>query len=131
MTVQSILARARERTQTRFTETFNVVYGERVLDEETGEYTTAEVVVHSDVPGQFKFPTMTVQEREQGAQVPASQDITIKVAVGSTPDVEVGHMWRCTASTVDASLVGRVMRTKGLPQGGQTTAHRYPVEAVS
>jgi hypothetical protein len=72
-----------------------------------------------------------VSERSQGDQVPAVQVEHVHVAVDATPNVTVGDMWRCTASTVDASLVGREVRTKGLPQAGQVTAHRYPVEAVS
>ena len=47
------------------------------------------------------------------------------------PDVTVDTLWRVTASTVDPSLVGRVFRTKGLPQAGQVTAHRFPVESVT
>lgn len=114
----------------RFTETFKVFRVTSVLNEDTGLYVDTEVAVYASVVGQFKFPTLAVREREQGAQVPAVQDVTIKVAVASTPDVEVGHLWRCTASTVDASLVGRVVRTKGLPQAGQVTSWRYPVEQV-
>ncbi len=122
------LRMGRSMAESRFTETFKVFYETKVLNESTGLYEDTEVTVHDDVPGQFKFPTLTVREREQGGQVPAIQDVLIKVGVGSTPDAEVGHFWRCTASTVDSSLVGRVVRTKGLPQAGQVTSWRYPVE---
>lgn len=125
------LGLGRSMTAQRFTETFKVFRVTSVLNEDTGLYVDTEVAVHGSVAGQFKFPTLTVREREQGAQVPAVQDVTIKVAVGATPDVEVGHLWRCTASTIDDSLVGRVVRTKGLPQAGQVTSWRYPVEQVA
>lgn len=122
---------ARTRTQERFTETLTAYTTTRVLDEETGEYTATEVTVHAGVAGEVKYPSLTVRERDQGAQVPAVQDIMIRVAVAATPDVVVGTMWRVTASTSDDSLVGRVFRTKGNPQAGNVTAHRYPVEEVS
>lgn len=126
-----VLGMGRAQASQRFTETFKVFRVTQVLNETTGLYVDTEVVVYASVAGQLKFPSLTVREREQGAQVPAVQDILIKVAVGSTPLVQIDHLWRCTASTVDVSLVGRVVRTKGLPQAGQVTSHRYPVEAVS
>ncbi len=129
--LEGTLGLGRSMAGLRFTETFKVFRVTQALNETTGLYTDTEVVVYASVVGQFKFPTLTVSEREQGAQVPAVQDVTIKVAVGSTPNVEVGHFWRCTASTVDDSLVGRVVRTKGLPQAGQVTSWRYPVEQVA
>jgi hypothetical protein len=119
----------RGEAESRFTETFSVFFTERVLDELTGLYTDSEVVVHS-VAGRVRFPGLTVSERAQGGLVPAVQDVTVSVAVGSTPDVVVGFLWRVTGSLVDVSLVGRVFRTKGLPQSGKVTAWRYPVESV-
>lgn len=126
-----VLGMGRAQAASRFTETFKVFTITRALNETTGVYADTETTVYASVIGQFKFPSLSVSERAQGAQVPAVQDVVIKVAVGSTPNVIVGHFWRCTASTVDASLVGRVVRTKGLAQAGQVTSHRYPVEAVS
>lgn len=119
----------RAQTEARFTETFTAFTV--ALSDETGEngYTETETVVYSGVAGEVKFPTLTVHERDQGGQVPAVQDVIVKVAVGATPNVAVNTFWRVTASTSDASLVGRVFRTKGLPQAGNVTAHRYPVEA--
>jgi len=102
----------------------------KVLNTTTGLYAETEVVVHAGVAGRVKFPSMTVAERAQGGLVPAVQDVQIHVAVGSTPDVLKNHVWRVTASTSDESLVLREFRTTSLPQGGQTTVHRYPVEQV-
>lgn len=125
------LPHLREEAESRFTETFDVFTVTRDMDETTGVYADTEVNAYTAVAGQVKFPTLTVREREQGAQTPAIQDVILKVAVGSTPNVVVGHLWRCVASMVDPSLVGRVWRTKGDPQAGQVTTHRYPVEQVS
>lgn len=128
------LIMARREAAGELTETFKVYYETKVLVEEgsnAGNYVDTEVTVYAAMRGRMKFPSLSVQEREQGAQMPAVQDIIIKVAVGSTPLVKVGHIWRCTASTVDSSLVGREVRTKGLPQAGTVSNHRYPVEAVS
>jgi len=121
---------ARREAEARFTETFTAFTVSRVLGA-GGAYADTDIPVHADVAGRVKFPTLTVREREQGAQVPAVQDVQVHVAVGATPDVAVNTLWRCAASASDSSLVGRVFRTKGLPQAGNVTAHRYPVEQVS
>lgn len=125
------LGMGRAQAVARFTETFKAYTVTRVLDNDTGLYVDTEVTVYAAVVGRVKLPTMTVSERDQGAQAPAIQDVHVHVAVGSTPNVTVDVMWRVTASSADSSLVGRVFRTKGLPQAGQVTAWRYPVEAVN
>lgn len=124
------LGMGRRQAEARFTETFKAYTVARVLGD-NGEYTETEEAVYASVSGRAKYPTLTVSEREQGAQVPASQDVEVHVAVGATPNVVVNVLWRVTASTADPALVGRVFRTKGSPQSGQVTAHRYPVEQVS
>jgi len=134
--IHGVLNLGRGMTEDRFTETLEAFTETKVLDEDpesptAGEYVTTENVVYTDMPGRVKFPTLTVREREQGAQVPAIQDVAVHVAVGSAPLVVVNTLWRVTASTADPALVGRVFRTKGLPQAGQVTASRFPVEQVS
>jgi len=125
------LPELRAQAATRFSETFTVYTGADALDEETGLYAPSEAVLYANVRGRVKYPTATVSERAQGAQVSAIQDVQIHVGVGATPDVTVDSYWRGTASSMDASLVGRVYRTKGYAQSGTVTAHRYPVEQVS
>lgn len=125
------LAMARGQAVARFTETLTAFYKTQILDPETGLYGDTEVVLYTGVPGRVKFPSLTVFTPEVGAQVPAIQDVHIHVAVGACPDVVVGHLWRVTASTADSSLVGREFRTKGLPQAGQVSASRFPVEGVA
>lgn len=125
-----VLGLGRAQAASRFTETLKVFYETRVLGSD-GLYTDTEVTVYTGVSGRVKFPSLTVSEREQGSQVPAVQDVQVHVTVGGTPNVVVNHVWEVTASTADSSLVGRQFRTKGLPQAGQVTAWRYPVEQVS
>lgn len=127
--IHGALRMGRRQTAARFTETFKVFTVARVLGA-GGGYTDTEVTVYASVLGEVKYPSLTVAERAQGGQVPAVQDVLIKVAVGSTPNVVVNTLWRVTASTVDPDLVGRVFRTKGEAQSGKVTAHRYPVERV-
>jgi hypothetical protein len=121
----------RRQAEARFTETFTAYAVDRVLNESTGLFEDTEDVLYASVAGRVKYPTLTVSEREQGAQVPAVQDVEVHVAVGATPNVAVNVLWRCTASTSDSALVGREFRTKGEPQSGQVTAWRYPVERVT
>lgn len=121
----------RASAESRFTETFKAYTVTESAPDAEGAITTTEVTVHAAVVGRVKYPSLTVRERDQGAQVPAVQDVEIHVGVGAAPNVTVGVMWRCTASTADPSLVGREFRTKGLWQAGQVTAWRIPVESVS
>lgn len=120
----------RRQAESRFTETFEVFTTSDDLGDD-GLSETVEDVVYEAVPGRMKYPSQTVFERQQGAQVVAVQDLYIHVAVGATPLVGVDTYWRCVGSTVDVSLIGRVYRTKGEAASGQVTAHRYPVERVT
>lgn len=128
---QGALGLGRAFAASRHTETFKAYTVTNVLNESTGIYESTEVTVYAEVEGRVKYPTLTVSEREQGAQVPAAQDVHVHVAVGATPNVVVNVLWRVTASTVDPALVGRVFRTKGEAQSGQVTEHRYPVERIT
>lgn len=130
--LQGALSMGRAQAEARFTETLTAFRVEHSTEpDENGDYPDVEVVLYTGVRGRVKFPTLTVSERQQGGQVPAIQDVHVHVAVGATPNVVVSTVWRVTASTADSALVGREFRTKGLPQAGQVTAHRYPVEAVN
>ena len=124
------LGMGRAQAVARFTETFKVFTESRVLNESTGLFVTTETAIAASVAGRVKFPTLTVAERDQGAQSPAVQDVAVHVAVGAV-SAPVGSFWRVLTSTADPSLVGRVFRTKGAPQAGTVTAHRYPVESVA
>lgn len=87
-----------------------------------------KVIVHADVPSRLKSHTIQVSDREAAGQLVGVQQLMVKVAVGSTPNVREGHLYEVTASRVDPSLVGRVVRVTGEPQGGTVSNHRYPVE---
>lgn len=130
MSVGGVLGEGRHAATVRFTETFDVYTEVRTVGED-GRDVVNETVLYEDVSGQVKYPSSVVSQRIQGGQVPAVQDTIIKVAVGATPDVVTDVLWRVVSSSVDAALVGRVFRTKGEPQSGQVTAHRYPVERVT
>lgn len=125
------LGMGRAQAEARFTETFKAYTVTKSEPDAGGVITETEVTVYASVSGRVKYPTLTVSERDQGAQVPAVQDVQIHVAVGATPNVVVNVLWRVLTSTADPALVGRVFRTKGEAQSGQTTAHRYPVERVT
>jgi hypothetical protein len=125
------LAVGRADAEARFTETLTAFTTSTVLDEATGLNTDVETVVYSGVLGSIKFPGMDVSELIQGGQIPAVQSVEVHVAVGATPNAAVNTQWRVTNSLVDPSLVGRTFRTKGLPQAGFVTEHRYAVESVA
>lgn len=129
MTRESVLADGRAFVAEGFTETLTFYRVEAgVIPDGQIDPVDVEIIIHADISGQVKFHTVQVSDREQAGQLIGVQQLTVKVAVGSTPNVREGHFCRVTASTADVSLVGRVFRIAGWPQGGQTTSHRYPVE---
>jgi len=131
-TLTGVLGMGRAQAASRFTETFTF-FSESLGEIPDGEIEPAviETVIHADIPGQIKFHTVNVSDREQAGQLVGVQQVMVKVAVGSTPDVLPDHFCRVTASTSDASLVGKKYRVAGESQSGQVSAHRYPVERVS
>ena len=128
------LALGRGHASTLFTETLQFfAHGAVTINPETLAETATDTVLFT-VPGRIKFLSMnslTPTEVETSGQVIAVQNTFAVVAVGSTPDVAADHFVRVTASTADSTLVGRVFRVTGLPQSGQVTAHRYPIEEMS
>lgn len=112
------------------TETVTVGTESKATNPATGDpVRTVASPVYSGV-AQVKFPSLVVSERDvQGQQVAATSPVLkLPVAVGS---VLTGHVVRVTASSSDPTLVGRWFRVKALPQSGQVTAHRYPLEEVT
>lgn len=100
------------------------------VNAETLDEVETKVVVYT-VPARVKYPSLIVAEKRGAGEIVGNQNVTVSVAVGSTPTVNSEYFCKVTASTVDPSLIGRVYRVKGSPQAGQVTAHRYPVEEVS
>lgn len=126
------LRMGRAQAASRFTETFDFFF-ETPGPPPEGEIDPVMVptITHANIPGRIKFPSLNVSDRELAGQLVAVQSPEVHVAVGSTPNVKTDHFARCTASTVDPSLVGRKLRIAGLPVGGQVTATRYPVSEAS
>lgn len=124
------LKMGRGRAEARFTETFTFFRTELVEDE-NGVKKPTDVVVHADVSGQVKSVSQVVSDREHGAQMLTVQHRVVKIGVGAAPNVRVGDVAEVTASTVDASIVGRRFLIEGIPESGQVTAHRYPVSEAS
>lgn len=80
-----------------------------------------------DGPGRFKAGVWTTSEPEPGGQPIAQQSAELHLPSG-TVGVEVDMRAVCDACPEDPALVGRVLRIKGRPAAGQTTAARFPVE---
>ena len=130
--LEGALRMGRAQAEARFTETFDFFSeSEGPIPEGQIDPSVIETPLYSDIPGRIKFPSLNVSDREQAGQLVAVQSPEVHVAVGATPNVKTDHFARCTASTVDPSLVGRKVRIAGMPVGGQVTATRYPVSEAS
>jgi len=121
------LGAGRRLAEARMTQTWRI--GELV---EVSDPVTFEVLqVLDDVydgPARFKFVRATaVSESVAGGQFVAEQAAELHVPVGAT-GLSVDMRAVCDADPDDPSMVGRVVRLKGLPTGGQVTAQRWPVE---
>lgn len=130
MSVHSILAQARSRTEeTRFTETVEIGRFEDGIDPVTADATRVLAAASYAGPGQIKYPSLAVSDTNGRALPVAEQFLMVKLPSGTV--VHVGDEVKVTASTVDASLVGRMYRVEGRSQAGQTSAARYPLEEQS
>lgn len=126
------LAMGRAQAESRFTETVTFFSESLGAIPDGGiDPAVVETVIHADILGRIKFPSLNVSDREAAGQLVAVQSPEVHVAVGAAPNVREGHFARVTASTVDASLVGRKFRITGWPQSGTVTSHRYPVTEAS
>lgn len=125
MSMLGVLRMGRARTEGNMTETLKSGPLVQIEDPDTLEMIQTVQADHQGI-GQVKYPTLTVSEREIPGEQVAVGDILIKRPIDE-PIVPVGHYFEVLSSLVDQSLVGRRYRVKAAPQGGQVTAHRYPV----
>lgn len=127
MTLLGVLGMGRKMANARMTETVRIgtlTYG----DVPEGEIDPEQVFeVEYEGPARVSWNTYTVQQTTPGDQPVALSTPILSIPSG-TFDVTVDMRAVVDASTADLSLVGRTFRIKGLPQSGQTTALRYPLE---
>ncbi len=124
------LVSARAETESRMTETLTIGAETFATDQVTGDAVRSVAdPVYSDI-GQIVFPSTVVSERDTQGQHVATTSPMLKLPT-SVGGVVKGHVVRVTASSSDSTLVGRWFRVKSLPQSGQVTAHRYPLEEVT
>lgn len=125
MSMLGVLRMGRARTEGNMTETLKSGPLVQIEDPDTLEMIQTVQADQQGI-GQVKYPTLTVSEREIPGEQVAVGDILIKRPIDEQI-VPVGHYFEVLSSLVDQSLVGRRYRVKAAPQGGQVTAHRYPV----
>jgi hypothetical protein len=110
----------------RMTETVRVGILTEDVDPETLDPINT-LDVEYDGPARVSWKTYTVQQTTPGDQ-PAALSTPILSLPSGTLGVTVDMRVVVDASTADAAMVGRTFRIKGLPQSGQTTALRFPLE---
>lgn len=130
MSVESILARARSRTEeTRFTETVTVGTWKLQTNPATGKAERTLVSAEYEGQAQVALPTLTVSDRNVVAQDLADQTPLLKLPSGTKVSRNAEVL--VTASRADASLIGNRYKVTGEPQAGQTSAARYPLEITT
>ena len=125
--VDAALPYFRAQAESRMSETVQVTTTEK---QDTGGFDPEQVpTTHYSGRARVKFASQVVSDREVAGQFPVVQSVELHLPSGTV--VPRGSVAEVTASTADSSLVGRRFTVTGLPQAGQTTAARYPVEVVS
>lgn len=124
------LAFGRAQAEARMTETLQFFTSATEFDGDTKDDVTTETNVGAPTEGRVKYGKAEGHDVEAANQHPVVQRLEVHVPTGSR-DVPVGTFVRVTASDVDDLLVGNVYRVGERPEGGQTTAWRYPVTQVS
>lgn len=121
----------RRLAEARMTETVAIgVETEGPPDPETLEPTRV-MVVHYRGAARWKYPNLASFDRTAGQQQFTEQTLMLHLPVGADTAVATDDVVIVESSDADPSLTGRRGRIAGRPQGGQTTAHRYPLEELS
>lgn len=121
------LERGRALALTRMTETVRAGRFEMTTNPATGKPVRTLTALRYEGVAEVKYPSLVVSGREVASQQVVSQSVIVKIPIGNTMLLE-GDEIDVTASTADASLIGRTYRVTGTPQSGKVTSHRYPVE---
>ena len=126
MILGGVLAQGRAWANSRMTQTWRVGTLVEVTDPLTLDVTKTIQAVYAG-PARFKVTVSIPSVEEVPGQAVAVQDQELHLPSG-TSGIETGMVAVCDACPEDQSLVGRVLRIKGAPAAGQTTAARFPVE---
>lgn len=124
----SVLDAGRAMAESRMTETVTVGLFKDGTDE-NGDATRVLVTERYSGIGRIKYPSLAVSDRQEPSQPVGVQEPYLSIPTGS-PALFEGDEVHVTASTVDDLLVGMTARIAGVPQSGQTTAHRYPLKEL-
>lgn len=125
MTLLGVLALGRAHANARMTQTWRIGTLTETTDPVTFVTTQTLDAVYDGI-GRFKAGVWTTSEPSPGGQPIAQQSAELHVPSG-TVGVEVDMVAVCDAAPDDPTLVGRVVRMKGRPAAGQTTAQRWAV----
>lgn len=112
------------------TETVTVGLFEVGTDPVTLDPTRVLVESYYEGKARIKFPSLNVSTSSDTSQTVNTQQPYLSIPSGS-PVIPEGAEVLVTASTVDPLIVGLAFTVEGVPQSGQTTSHRYPLEGVS
>lgn len=124
-----VLGMGRAQAEARMTETFVFFTESTTVDDDTLETVTVESVLWTGV-GRWKLSDTIGSESDPGGQFAVVGRREVHVPVGAVEALP-GTLVRCTASTADDGLVGRVVRVSDRHTAGQVTAWRYPVEEIT
>ena len=100
------------------------------VDPVTGAPTRTPVDTRYTGMGRIKYESLAVSEQDGAGSPVASQAPFLSIPSTSAMAFE-GDEVVVDASSADALLVGRRYRVAGVPQAGQTTSHRFPLEELS
>lgn len=120
------LAMGRVQANARMTETVRVGVLVEGVDADTLDPTNLFDVEY-DGPARVSWRTYTTQQTDAAGQ-PTALTTPILHLPSGTLGITVDMRVIVDSSSADDSLAGRTFRIKGLPQSGQTTALRFPLE---
>lgn len=131
MTVNSVLALGRAAAVSRMSESFRIFEVTGRTPDPDNDLREVDVEVDRYVGiGRLVFRSSVVSDVEVASQLVASQSARIDLPAGTT-GVGTSMFAVVTASTSDATLVGRRFRIEGMPAAGQTTACRLQAVEIT
>lgn len=131
MSVLSAIAMGRAAAEARMTETFRIFEVTGKMADPENDLRSVDVEEDRYVGiGRLVFRSSVVSDVDVASQLVASQSARIDLPA-SAGEVRTDHVAVVTDSVSDAALIGRRFRIEGMPQAGQTTAHRFQAVEVT
>lgn len=105
--------------------------GARKFDKATGSWTTSPPQTAYDGLGKINDRSIVARRQESQGETTILSGLRLELPADATVDLRVDDVLTCTASPVDARLVGLAVRITDIDEQSRASARRFSVEVES